>query len=210
MSLACCSVRLLICLAHGYNSSYEINRTICWRWWACFGYSKYAELNRLAYNFPIYIGKAVPKGWRQSRAEHTDETRASELFSRLTQHASSVRKVDSLSIENFTCRFMIFEGTSSDMIGTLEAALIKWKRPIWNSFLDGFGNHDPGKGRYEQAKSGWPIVERADGPERRYNVRLIVSRRTPTQCHYLFRWLVRLRLQSLLLILMGRLLGDVP
>ena len=30
-------------------------------------YGKYAELNRLAYNYPIYVGKAVPKGWRQSR-----------------------------------------------------------------------------------------------------------------------------------------------
>jgi len=24
--------------------------------------------------------------------------------------------------------------------------------------LDGFGNHDPGKGRYEQAKSDWDII----------------------------------------------------
>jgi len=30
-------------------------------------YKKYAELNRLSYNYPIYVGKAVPKGWRQAR-----------------------------------------------------------------------------------------------------------------------------------------------
>ena len=30
-------------------------------------YKRYAALNRLAYNHPIYVGKAVPKGWRQSR-----------------------------------------------------------------------------------------------------------------------------------------------
>jgi len=53
---------------------------------------------------------------------------------------------------------MIFEGASSDMIGNLEAAVIKWKKPLWNSYLDGFGNHDPGKGRYEQAKSEWDVV----------------------------------------------------
>ena len=53
---------------------------------------------------------------------------------------------------------MIFDGTSSDMIGTLEAAVIKWKKPLWNSYLDGFGNHDPGKGRYEQSKSDWDVV----------------------------------------------------
>jgi hypothetical protein len=30
-------------------------------------YKKYAELNRLSYSYPIYAGKAVPKGWRQAR-----------------------------------------------------------------------------------------------------------------------------------------------
>lgn len=30
-------------------------------------YQKYAGLNRLAYNCLIYVGKAVPKGWRQAR-----------------------------------------------------------------------------------------------------------------------------------------------
>ena len=39
------------------------------------------------------------------------------------------------------------------MIGTIEAALIKLNQPLWNVAVDGFGNHDPGRGRYEQAKS---------------------------------------------------------
>lgn len=121
-------------------------------------YSKYAELNRLSYDFPIYLGKAVPKGWRQSRADQTDYKPTSELYARLNQHANSIKQVQSLAIEDFSCRFMIFDGPSSDMIGTLEAAVIKWKKPLWNSFLDGFGNHDPGKGRYEQAKSDWDVV----------------------------------------------------
>ncbi len=121
-------------------------------------YSKYAELNRLSYDFPIYLGKAVPKGWRQSRADQTDDKPSPELYSRLNQHSNSIKKVHSLAIEDFSCRFMIFDGTSSDMIGTLEAAVIKWKKPLWNSFLDGFGNHDPGKGRYEQSKSDWDVV----------------------------------------------------
>lgn len=56
------------------------------------------------------------------------------------------------------CRFVIFEGDGSDMIGTIEAALIKLHKPLWNSCVDGFGNHDPGKGRYEQAKSDWDVL----------------------------------------------------
>ena len=121
-------------------------------------YTKYAILNRLAYDFPIYLGKAVPAGWRQSRMGHSSDKKTSELYTRLSQHAKNISAVKSLSVNDFACRFMIFEGASSDMIGTLEAAVIKWKRPLWNSLLDGFGNHDPGNGRYEQSKSNWDVV----------------------------------------------------
>ena len=44
------------------------------------------------------------------------------------------------------------------MIGTIEAALVKLTRPVWNSTVDGFGNHDPGSGRYQQAKSDWDVL----------------------------------------------------
>lgn len=121
-------------------------------------YAKYAHLNRLSYDFPIYVGKAVPKGWRQSKNVQDEEQLTPELFSRMSQHAKSIIKAEGLSIEDFACRFMIFAGPSSDMIGSIEAAMIKWKKPLWNSHLDGFGNHDPGKGRYEQAKSDWDVV----------------------------------------------------
>ena len=44
------------------------------------------------------------------------------------------------------------------VIGTVEAALIRHYKPIWNTKIDGFGNHDPGSGRYNQAKSEWDII----------------------------------------------------
>jgi len=56
------------------------------------------------------------------------------------------------------CRFVIFEEEGSDMISTIEAALIKLNKPLWNTVVDGFGNHDPGSGRYEQAKSDWDVI----------------------------------------------------
>jgi hypothetical protein len=121
-------------------------------------YAKYAELNRLGYDFPIYVGKAVPKGWRQSRETDSRQRSSYELYSRLREHARSINATASLSLGDFACRFMIFEGASSDMIGTLEAAIIKWKRPLWNCYLDGFGNHTPGMGRFEQAPSEWDVV----------------------------------------------------
>ena len=63
---------------------------------------------------------------------------------------------------------MILESASVDMIGTVEAALIRQYHPVWNSCIDGFGNHDPGSGRYDQAKSDWDILH----PGRRWADRL--------------------------------------
>ncbi len=121
-------------------------------------YTRYAELNRLDYRFPIYVGKAVPRGWRQSRTAHTTENQSRELFSRLSEHARSIELGEGLFTKDFMCRFVIFEEAGSDMISTIEAALIKLSRPLWNSVLDGFGNHDPGSGRYGQAKSDWDVL----------------------------------------------------
>ena len=121
-------------------------------------YKKYAELNRLSYGFPIYVGKAVPKGWRQARVSDSKATQSKELFSRLKEHSRNILAGADLTLEDFSCRFVIFEREGSDMISTIEAALIKLDRPLWNTAVDGFGNHTPGKGRFEQAKSDWDVI----------------------------------------------------
>lgn len=121
-------------------------------------YKKYAELNRLSYCYPIYVGKAVPKGWRQARVSDNQSSQSRELFNRLREHSRSIGIAQGLELQDFRCRFVIFEDASSDMIGTIEAALIKLNVPLWNVAVDGFGNHDPGNGRYEQAKSDWDVI----------------------------------------------------
>lgn len=121
-------------------------------------YTRYKELNRLSYDFPIYVGKAVPSGWRQSRTSDSEQTQSNELYRRLSEHSRSISSGDGLNLSDFSCRFVIFEGEGSDMISSIEAALIKLNRPLWNSCVDGFGNHDPGSGRYEQARSDWDVI----------------------------------------------------
>lgn len=121
-------------------------------------YLKYASLNRLAYSHPIYVGKAVPKGWRQARISDGQRSQSKELCTRLREHTRSINQVENLDLEGFSCRFVLFEKEGSDMIGTIEAALIKLSRPLWNTVVDGFGNHDPGSGRYEQARSDWDVL----------------------------------------------------
>lgn len=40
----------------------------------------------------------------------------------------------------------------------LSSQPLRYYKPIWNTKIDGFGNHDPGSGRYNQAKSEWDII----------------------------------------------------
>lgn len=118
-------------------------------------YKELHKQNRLGFTQPIYVGKAVPRGWRQARIGNEA---GSELHGRLCDHAKSISQARNLELADFHCRFMILEKAASDLIGTVEAALIRYYTPIWNSAIDGFGNHDPGKGRYNQAKSDWDIL----------------------------------------------------
>jgi Eco29kI restriction endonuclease len=120
-------------------------------------YSKFHAINRTSFSMPIYVGKAVPKGWRQGRAVSSLETKSYELNNRLKEHSRSIETANNLVGSDFFCRFMILENRESDLIGTVEAALIRKYQPLWNTVIDGFGNHDPGKGRYEQAKSDWDV-----------------------------------------------------
>lgn len=127
-------------------------------------YTYLHNINRVGFVQPIYVGKAVPKGWRKARSKDP----SNELYSRLGDHYSSIEQVKNLNVADFSCRFMIFEHTTVDMIGMVEAALIRQFNPIWNSCIDGFGNHDPGSGRYKQAKSDWDVLH----PGRRWAAKL--------------------------------------
>jgi hypothetical protein len=53
---------------------------------------------------------------------------------------------------------MILSGVEGDLVVPVEAELIRRYRPLWNTVVDGFGNHDPGAGRYNQARSEWDVL----------------------------------------------------
>lgn len=119
-------------------------------------YAKFGkEINRLAYKVPIYVGKAVPPGWRQSRQLENTEDTSTSLSSRLRQHCRSIEQGRGLDPVDFACRFLIFEGVSIAMIAAVEASLIGLYTPIWNSVVDGFGNHDPGAKRAAGRLTQW-------------------------------------------------------
>jgi len=123
------------------------------------GFEHYTHLKqktRPSCSVPIYVGKAVPSGWRTARIAHDDESEA--LMGRLEEHAQSIRQTANLKVEDFSCRFMVLQGLESDLITAVEATLIRLYKPAWNGVIDGFGNHDPGSGRYGQARSEWDIL----------------------------------------------------
>lgn len=118
-------------------------------------YQPFHVINRLEYKQPIYVGKAVPRGWRQGRIYDSSST---ELYSRLCDHSKSISCAENIELPDFLCRFMILENAASNLIGTVEAALIRHYQPLWNCIIDGFGNHDPGSGRYNQEISEWDLI----------------------------------------------------
>lgn len=122
-------------------------------------YRTYGErLNRTAYDVPIYVGSAVPRGWRQNRVVDDGIAAGTALYSRLKQHAKSIRCGKGLDIIDFSCRFAILEGDAANMIAALEAAIIAEHTPLWNSVIDGFGNHNPGKRRVTGKRPQWDCL----------------------------------------------------
>lgn len=118
-------------------------------------YSALAEVNRVVSRWPIYVGKAVPPGRRTGR---TTGSGAPQLYRRLQEHMRSIESGEGLRVSDFRCRFMILEGSLVDLIVPIESALIRKYEPLWNSVVDGFGNHDPGSGRYNQSPSEWDVL----------------------------------------------------
>ena len=116
-------------------------------------YAEIAKRNKDAKTAPIYVGKAVPEGARKGGGAGT--TDGKPLFKRLLEHAKSICAVSNLKIEDFTCRFLVVDDI---WIPLGESLLIAHYSPVWNSLVDGFGNHTPGKGRFEGMRPRWDVL----------------------------------------------------
>ena len=103
---------------------------------------------------PIYVGKAVPAGARKGGLG-LDAEPGQTLYNRLCDHAKSMAEANNLESSSFFCRFLAVDDI---WIPLAESLLIERFSPLWNMVLDGFGNHDPGKGRYNQQKSPWDTI----------------------------------------------------
>lgn len=122
------------------------------------GFPAYAELARRnrdnRFTAPIYVGKAIHAGARKGGSSEGDATRK-PLYNRLSQHAESIRFAENLDILDFYCRFLVVEDI---WIPLGEALLIARYSPVWNALIDGFGNHNPGSGRYKGMRPRWDVL----------------------------------------------------
>lgn len=107
-----------------------------------------------AWRFPIYVGKAVPAGSRKGGIGLGDSP-GQVLYKRLREHLESIEAASNLNVADFGCRFL----TVDDIwIPLGESLLIARFSPLWNTLVDGFGNHDPGKGRHAGLRPRWDTL----------------------------------------------------
>lgn len=117
-------------------------------------YKKISQMNADGFQVSIYVGKAVPAGARKGGLG-MDVDHGLALFSRLNEHYTSIADTNNLNPQDFYCRFLVVDDI---WIPLTESLLIEKFKPLWNRCIDGFGNHDPGSGRYNQQQSPWDSI----------------------------------------------------
>jgi len=114
-------------------------------------YGPLSKLNLPVATYPIYVGKAIPKGGRKGTSSDASLD-STALSKRLQEHKASVEAVPSLKIEDFSYRSLVVDDI---WISLGETLVIQRFQPLWNQVVDGFGNHDPGGGRYGGMRPAW-------------------------------------------------------
>jgi len=117
-------------------------------------YKPIADANKNScFNAPIYVGKAIPSGAR--KGNNLEFQIGSDLWKRLKEHARSIEQVSNLETEDFFYRFLIVDDI---WIPLGETLLIAKFNPLWNVCVDGFGNHNPGRGRHKGMRPRWDVL----------------------------------------------------
>lgn len=120
--------------------------------------AEYAPVRSPKAHWPIYVGKAVPRGARKGKSIGVD---TSPLHGRLKEHHGSiVAAAGTLAASDFLCRYLV---VTPLWITMAERFLIEHYQPLWNVCVEGFGNHDPGSGRLAGKVSWWDVLHPGRG-----------------------------------------------
>jgi hypothetical protein len=103
--------------------------------------------------WPIYVGQALPSGGRRG-IETTSEDPA--LRNRLMKHGRSIAAAATdFDIGDFSYRALVMDDA---FIRLAETSLLVLYKPIWNNYVDGFGNNAQGSGRDASKRSRWDTL----------------------------------------------------
>ena len=116
-------------------------------------FEPYTDIRSEDWTLPIYVGKAIPPGSRKGDREADIEQPA--LHRRIGEHVASIEAAENLSIGDFRCRYLTVVPL---WITMAERFLIEHYRPLWNVCIEGFGLHDPGKGRHQGEIPWWDAL----------------------------------------------------
>ena len=72
-----------------------------------------------------------------------------------TDHAKSIEQAENLDLVEFQVRYLVVMPV---WITLAERFLIDHFRPVWNTVIEGFGNHPPGRGRRDMRRPRWDLV----------------------------------------------------
>ncbi|MBP90501.1 MAG: hypothetical protein CMJ64_27970 [Planctomycetaceae bacterium] len=129
-------------------STFLLGRHVCFPRWTNKCFRSYPECATASQG--ARKGKTVP-----SADQPLEPYKGTALFRRLNEHAKSLSVAENIEVSDFLCRSLVVDDI---WIPLGESLLIETSAPVWNRILDGFGNHDPGRGRYNQERSPWDVV----------------------------------------------------
>lgn len=119
-------------------------------------YGDLAQANRdQPGSWAIYIGKAEAESHRKGDPDQQSVLDGPKLFNRIQNHKRSIESASNLEVEDFTLRYLVVAPT---WVQLAEIIAIRLHHPVWNSLIDGFGNHDPGRGRRNGMRPRWDTL----------------------------------------------------
>lgn len=119
-------------------------------------YEPIAKANRReSGSWPIYVDKAEASTRKGEAIQAPDDYSGDALFKRLGNHVKSINLAENFSLDDFHIHAFVLTHVWEPMA---EASAISMYRPLRNTLIDGFGNHDLGKGRYNQMRSRWDTL----------------------------------------------------
>lgn len=124
-----------------------------------------------AFEQPIYVGRAVPKGARKGGLS-LDASKGTALRDRLRDHATSIDEASNIELADFHYRSLVIDDI---WIPLGENMMIEQFQPIWNLVIDGFGNKTTGSRREAQQRSAWDVLH----PGRAFAEKLGKGKTTP-------------------------------